>query len=282
MQPDMTESNILQSLCNQVQKTGNLADAFPWLVEHNVPRFILSQLWPELLKTLPQFQIHENQQPLLSFAASEPNWKGRIENIKSKLVADTPDDEASQLAFIFNKSYIMQADQVLFLARFRSDFALLLLPFRSLQSPTVQLKQRDEPSTIFKTNTGTIHHYSATGTLHFESPLLPSIQPIKATAYSRVGIQVIGRELSGLALLAVAKARHHEYRSIESNKGLFEDAYASILKVRSTARLRRPDIELSKQIIDTFAQSEIATHGLWQHFATNLNFLSKANRKSAE
>jgi hypothetical protein len=252
---NMTEREFFVALQQKVRETGEIGDVFPCMVEWNVPRFLLSHLWPDVLS---QFQAQEiTGLPLFCYAASETGWNQRIQNMKSR--AEENGDGSFTLHL--NKAWVMQAEMILLLLRLADDFCLALIPFSDAQK-RFTLIERDEPHTVFHTSDGnTVLHYRLSGTAAIDSD---RVHPIKERNYSLYGVQIPAREITGLALLAAALADRHDYRGIREHRSRFQDGESLLLSARENRRLSKNDIVLAMQLIEIFAGSPIKKHALWK------------------
>jgi len=255
----MTEREFFIAAQQTLRETGEIGDVFPCMVEWNVPRFILSHLWPDVLSQYPPQQI--TGFPHLCFAASETGWNQRIQNLKS--YAGRLGD--GTFALHLDKAYVMQAETVLLLLRLDGEFCLATIPLPDVQD-TLRLTERDEAHTIFRTSTGnTILHYRLSGETVIEAG---RVHPIKERAYSLYGVQIPAREITGLALLAIALADHHGYRGIEDDRNRFHDGETLLLAARENRRLQKNDISLAIELIEAFSKSPIQKHAIWEQWTS--------------
>jgi hypothetical protein len=259
MEGKMTEREFFVAAQQQLRETGEVGDVFPCMVEWNVPRFILDHLWPEALSHFPPQRI--TGLPALCYAASETGWNQRIQNIKSS--AEKHIDGTFHLHL--NKAYMLQATTVLLLLRLEDEFCLATIPLSDAQGG-LTLIERDEPHTIFNSSNGNaILHYRLSGTITVDAG---NVHPIKERAYSVYGVQIPGREITGLALLAVALADHHSYRGIEDRRNWFREGEALLLAARENRRLQKEDISLAIELIEAFSKSPIQKHAIWDQWTS--------------
>lgn len=250
----MTEREFFESARQQLRETGELGDVFPCMVEWNVPRFLLRQLWPDVLSQYPSQQI--TGKPHLCFAASETGWKQRIENIQSRARKTADGRYELQL----DKAYVMQGETILLLLRLEDEFCLALIPFPD-SSEELTLIEREEPHTIFESSQGQrILHYRLKGTVIVDSVC---VHPIKRRSYSLSGIQVPGREITGLALLAITLAEVHSYAESQGLRDRFRLAEKALLTAREKKRQTKDDVKLALGIIQDFAALPVPKHSLW-------------------
>lgn len=259
MEGKMTEREFFVAAQQQLRATGEVGDVFPCMVEWNVPRFILGHLWPEVLSQLPPQRI--TGLPTLCFAASETGWNQRIQNLKSyaRAVGD------GTFTLHLNKAYLLQATTVLLLLRLEDEFCLATIPLSDAKAG-LTLIERDEPHTVFNTSNGSaILHYRLSGTIAVEAG---RVHPIKERAYSLYGVQIPGREITGLALLAVALADHHSYHGIEDRRNWFREGEAILLAARENRRLQKNDMSLAIELIEAFSKSTIRKHAIWEQWTS--------------
>jgi hypothetical protein len=259
MEGKMTESEFFTALQQKVRETGEIGDVFPCMVEWNVPRFLLSHLWPDVLSQSPTQKI--TGLPLFCYAASETGWNQRIQNIKSR--AEKNGDGSFTLHL--NKAYVMQAETILLLLRLADDFCLAMIPFSDAQK-RFTLMERDEPHTVFNASNGNaVLHYRLSGTATVDSGRVHSI---KERAYSLYGVQIPAREIIGLALLAVALADHHSFHAIEDRRHWFREGETQLFAARDNRRLQKHDISLAIELIEAFAKSPIQKHAIWEQWTS--------------
>lgn len=245
---------FFQNLYNRFRDEGNLGDVFGEMVAWNVPRFILGELWPEKLQSM-------DSSLRLAFTAAEAGWKGRIDNIKSRLL-----EEEGALIYDFDKSYVMECDVMVSLGRLGDEFSLVWLPKSSSQTWT----EREETEIRLPKSNGTyLHHYFVKGKERVEKE---NTMPLSRRAYARVGLQIPRREITGLAILSGALMEKYSVLG----KGE-KSALVNLLSIREKDSLTREDAGTASEFLDSFyaiAQKEkIDLHPFWFKFQEMKKFM---------
>ena len=78
-----------------------------------------------------------------------------------------------------------------------------------------------------------------------------------------MGIQIPFRELTGLALLAIALSEHYRYAGLEEMIDAFKEAEQALFEAREQRRMGREDLAVAAEVIDLFEHSPIPKHPLW-------------------
>lgn len=254
------EVGFYTKLIDILEQTGELGHVFTAMVEWNVPIYVLTNFWPEKQPN----NLTIGSVPNFAYAASEPNWKNKIENLQSNAKKLNNTDFQINI----NKSYIMQAKSVIGLVRYQNTDELCLVQFNMPKQNTKSLtiEKRTEPHTIFATqNNQAIEHFTLNGNFTIESTY---VKQISKRRYMLIAGQIMLREITGLAILATALAKYHGYKNM--NSSLFQNSRSDLLKARSRPRLIKDDLLTAKQVIQHFLKSGVPMHSLWLKLPFNI------------
>ncbi|MBW7857005.1 MAG: hypothetical protein H3C43_01580 [Leptonema sp. (in: Bacteria)] len=254
------EVDFYTKLIDILEQTGELGHVFTAMVEWNVPIYVLANFWPEKQPT----SLTIGGVPNFAYAASEPNWKNKIENLHSN--AQKLNDTDFQI--YINKSYVMKCESVISLVRYQNTDELCLIHFtmpkQSTQSLTIE--KRVEPHTIFVTqNNQTIEHFKLNGSFTINST---RIKQISNRRYRLVAGQIMLREITGLAILATALAKYHNYRNM--NNSLMQNYQEQLLEIRSHPQIKRDGLLIATNVIQHFIKSGVPMHSLWLKLPFNI------------
>ncbi len=169
----MDEVSFHKMLISDIAETGKIGDVFPMMVMHNVPHFILAELWPA------KWKEYRKAPAPIAFAVAEEGWKGRIKNIQSRV------DRASggwnmQVA----KSYVINAEHILFLAKAEKGYALAYVRGHN----RLDRRARSEPHTWMDVTSGErVEHARVKGSVNLQSD---EAILLSQTDYGKVGREV--------------------------------------------------------------------------------------------
>ena len=259
----LTKTNEIQfytKMIHILEQTGELGHVFATMVEWNVPIYVLANFWPEKLPT----SLSIGGVPNFAYAASEPNWKNKIENLHSNAQKLTDTD----IRIDINKSYIMQCESVISLLRYQNTDQLCLIEFKmpKQNSENLQIQKRTEPHTLFTTESNqTICHFTLQGSFTINNT---NLMPISKRHYTIIAFQIMVREITGLAILASALAKYHNYKNM--NKSLMQSYQAQLLEIRSQPRIKNDGLLIATKTIQHFIKSGVPMHSLWFKLPFNI------------
>ena len=186
----LAEGEFLDTLEQLMAESGNPGNVFPPMVSYNVPWFVLRELWPEAyeaLKTAPVW---------MAFAAAEDGWRGRLDNLRSSAAP-----EGALWRVEFQKSYVMTATRLLLLLGGAHGPALCQLNPQSAW----EWVERVEPGLRLVSGHGRVvahHRVRGSATVRTDAIFSPGRR-----AYSRVGLLIPRREVTGMAMMAIGMLR---------------------------------------------------------------------------
>ncbi len=227
----LSEADFLRKLEEVMALTGNPGDAFGPMVSYNVPWFLLRELWPQAFEEL-------SRRPLwMAFAAAEEGWRGRLDNIRSRAASVSGGHHVE-----FAKTYVMTADRLLVLLAGTDGPCLALLA----PSADWEWAQREEAGLhIASTRGREVRHYRVRGSAVVGSA---DLLAVPRRAYTRVGMLVPRREITGMAFLALGKLRH-------LGRGVPDELRAEcdrVLEARAGGRLGGQEVMGSLRVLDAF------------------------------
>lgn len=244
---EKSERAFYDDLLETMRRTGEIGDVFPRMVAYNVPAYVLGVFWPDEKRRL----IESGEFP--AFCIAETGWKGRIENISSRLsIAD-----GNTLAF--EKSYVMECDTMYVVANTDSGLALCRVP---RNNSTQTWTSRQEPSVVFKSSDGKVtrDHFIVKGLVTLASN---QFLPLSKRQYTVAGITIPRREISGIALLSLALLEHHGISVEEMN------SLRSALLQKRTDGLDKDSVTIATEIFRFFQKKAegISLHPFWERAA---------------
>lgn len=211
--------------------TGNPGDVFPPMVSYNVPWFVIRQLWPEAASELAEAPRW------MAFAAAEEGWRGRLDNIKSEAEAIADGFRVS-----FSKTYVMTADRLLLLLAGPEGPALC----RVERDPGWDWTERTEPGLSMTSSRGrTVAHYRVRGSAVVPASAVLSVPRRK---YSRIGLLIPRREVTGMAMMALGMMRFLE---LAEAPGLLSERDC-ITRGRQQDSLGGAEVAAALRILDGF------------------------------
>lgn len=244
----LDEVAFIKELQSLLQKGAGEGDVIPLMIQYNVPLFVLHNVWPEKEAEL---RAHNTR---LAFAVAEDGWQGKVYNIKSNLQAA---GEKDHFQLQFQKSYVIDCDAMLVLARYANDFAICYVP---REASTQDWQSRGEADVLLPTRSGTsVDHYRVQADLSLREV---EFQPISQKAYARLGMQIPLREASSLCLLSLALLRK---TGIPCDT--LKDHETALLAARARGRLKRADMQAAREILNVFYEkieaAQLEVHPFW-------------------
>ena len=249
----------------QLERSGLVGDVFPLMVSRNVPQYLLRRLWPAV------WSEFEQQPRVIMFGAAEEGWRGRVENIQARVA---PGVDAQTLRVSFRKTYVMNCTGLLLLARpapelndgAPDDVLLVWLPQANPDhaQPGLEWQRRTEPGLTLEQSGAQppIYHHIVTGDV---AVTREQVLRLGKRAYATTATQLPRREISSMALLALAILRHAK---IQVAAELLEHE-AALLQARAGQRLGGATMEHARAVFQHFfaladAQPSLELHALWQ------------------
>lgn len=265
----MTDSEYQRWLQRRLHETGALGDVFPLMVSRNVPQFLLRKLWPDLWT---QFEARPH---VMMFGAAEEGWRGKLDNLKARATKAAVDSGSSKMYRVkFRKTYVMECESLLVLTRpaeAPDDVALVWIPrpgaivnAEEASDPAENRQtwtQRTEPGLSMDRRDGPpAHHYIVEGDL-----LIPAARVLRISRrmYATVATQLPRREISSMALLAIATLR----RETLSLSPEIQERETRLLAARDGARLSGIHMKIAQEILTEFfsltQEKGVQLHPLW-------------------
>jgi hypothetical protein len=248
---DLSDSEYQRFLQERLETLGTLGDVFPLMVSRNVPQYVLRKLWPE------RWEEFVRAPRTIMFAAAEEGWRGRLENVQARAVrqADGPDYQVS-----YRKTYVMNCEAMLLLARpthAPDDVSLVWID----RNPQQEWTRRTEPGLSMECADGTrIDHWIVTGD---HAVPAADVCTVAGRTYALVATQLPRREISSMALLAVATLRRHGLPI----DGELLAGETRLCAARDGARLSGAHMNLAGEILREFfgaaREHAIELHPLW-------------------
>lgn len=254
------ETQFYTKMIHILEQTGELGHAFTTMVEWNVPIYVLANFWPEKLP----HSLTIGGVPNFAYAASEPNWKNKIENLHSNAQKLTD----TEFQIDIHKSYVMQCESVIGLIRYQNSDQLCLIEFKmpKQNSEILQIQKRTEPHTLFTSESSqTIAHFTLQGSFTINNS---NLKTISKRRYTIIGSQIMMREITGLAILATALAKYHNYKNM--NQSLMQSYQEQLLEIRSHPQLKKDGLLIATNTIQHFIKSGVPMHSLWLKLPFNI------------
>lgn len=245
----LSEEEFLRVLEETTAHSGNPGDVFPPMVSYNVPWFVLRDLWPaahEALGADPQW---------MAFAAAEEGWRGRLDSIRSTVAR-----EGERWRVQFAKTYVMTASELLLLVGSPQGPGLC----RVSADPNWDWTEREEEGLrLVSTRGRVVAHYRVRGAAVVSDGAVFS--PGRR-AYSRVGLVIPRREVTGMAMMALGMLRFLGL-SDGASLGVERDR---IFAGRSAGHLGGEEMAAALRILDQFysATKSASLEAFWSVVAS--------------
>ena len=246
----LSETDFHRLLKRRIAETGEIGDVFPLMVGHNLPHHLLRKLWPE------RWTRFAENPGWIAFAAAETGWRGRVENIDSRIRSD-----AKGQVLHFKKSHVITSDVMLILAKCDQDLALAFVP----RSESQNWRTRGEPGVQMRSSDGALfdhHHVEGEQRLARDDFIR-----IDKKTYARFGIQLPRRELTSLAVIALGLLEHHGV-NFASDLNRIHERESRVLKSRERERIGRADADAAEEILNFFyakiQEADIRPHPFWE------------------
>lgn len=254
---ELAEREFHEKITETMRRTGSVGDVIPAMITYNVPGYILKELWPAAFERWLARPVY------MAFAVAEDGWGGRIDRIASRV--ETLQDG---LRLTFSKSYVIECEEILVLARAGDlsgeEFALCRVPRTEEQD----WQSRGEPGVLLETSDGRkIDHYRVSATVELD-PI--DVLAISKRKYTPLGIRIPRRELSSLALIAASLLEHLELRPTTGPAAeLLADRAERIVAAREAGRLSGGEMRAAVEMLDVFFQkvaaAQAVVHPFWEN-----------------
>ena len=281
---DLSERDFHALLKQKIKETGEIGDVFPAMVGHNVPHYILQRLWPE------KWESYHKDPAWVAFGAAEDGWKGRIDNINSRLTplssgsasGTASGENRAQANLELSKSYVLDSEFLLGLCRLEDEFALCWIRSdKSGQTDSGQIwSSRDDVAVQFtRTLDGRKFDHcrlQAKGILEGADYL-----PVQRRAYAALGMQIPRRELTSLAILSSGLLAHLGLLK-DFDTEFLDEREELILAARDKEKLSRREPVAAAEMLDVFykrvQEAGAKVHPFWEKVSEMRNFLAGAKK----
>lgn len=224
-------------------------ESFVPIIAHKATAgYVLQKYFPEIF---PEFLKRNGE---FVYAISEPGWGNSPLNIKSELKKKS--DGSFEL--FANKSFVLDGEIGIFLAKYEKDFALVVVDTDYYRSFRVPLEM---PEATYRVAADRfITHYRAEFTANLGSALFQVIGRREILLLSRT---IVFREQVAYAVLAAAEAaKHSDMSAIDSR--------VELLCNRAKEEPGQDDIAVAREILSASIVRILAdpnVHGFWKWLA---------------